>query len=439
MKTESHYVEIPREGKALSVAELLHYIAKRVNIVLALALVCALLGCAYSIISDTTVYTASTRIYVVPFEDVESMEAQFSTIAVNDCKSIIVGENVAENVIKKLNLSVQKAALISAVEVVSTSNSRVIQINVTQNTPELAVKVANTLREEATSQIKSVAHVEDVRLIHEAENATAISSVSLPVAAVLGIAVGAVLSVCILAVMYLFDDTLRTDKDVTDCLALTTLSAIPEYRKPSAPSAVEAVNVLRTNFLSVGAHSVAVTGFGKAVGSSYVARALAASLAASDKKTLLIVADMRQGAVGSEKGLAHCLRGEASLAEAITTELDGLCVLYAGENVLCPSELLANSRYDALIAEARAQFEYIIVDTPPVGQVTDCASALRSLDGAILVINAKHNSASLEARAKSAVEAVGSRLIGAVINRADYRDRNGYYGRAHSGRYSYAK
>lgn len=206
----------------------------------------------------------------------------------------------------------------------------------------------------------------------------------------------------------------------------------------------EAVNTLRANFLSLGVSSVAFTSFGRHSGTTSVAFHLAAALAAAGKRTLFIEADMRSGSLASTLaredvkniGLSEYLCGKTDFKNVVNeTDYDHLSVIFAGSVVSNPSELLTFDTYEKLISSAKEEFECIIVDTPPIGQVSDCAVACRALDGAILVINAKNNSFKLERHAKAQIEAVGSKLLGAVLNRADYKDKSEYYGKAYSKKY----
>lgn len=208
----------------------------------------------------------------------------------------------------------------------------------------------------------------------------------------------------------------------------------------------EAVNTLRANFLSIGVTSAAFTSFSRHSGTTSVSLHLAAALAAAGKRTLFIEADLRTGDLASKlgvtdegaAGLSEYLCGKADFDSVVNeTDSDRLSVLFAGGAVSNPSELLTFDVYEKLISRAKESFEYIIVDTPPIGQVSDCAVACRALDGAILVINAKNNSFKLERHAKAQIEAVGSRLLGAVLNRADYKDKSEYYGKAYSRKYGY--
>ncbi len=440
---EYQYNETDFKEKVLRIPDLLHYVIKNLKYVIIVALVFAVIGACVPILLDSPAYTASTRIYIIPFLEIESTEAQFSTIMVNDCKSIITGEDVIENVIKKLDLKTTVSDLISTIEVTSYSNSRVIQISTTQCAPDLAVKIANAVREESVGSIESIVTVEEVHLVHAADFATEVKGDSPVVFAALAAIASAALLICVFAVIYILDESIKTELDVRDCLGVPTLGAIPAHREKDAHLTREQINFMRTNFIAAGVTFAALTGFGYSAGTTETAYSLAASLARSGKKTLLIEADMRTGSLASfigqkpEAGLSDLLSGKAALDKVTyVTDVEHLSVIFAGTETSTPSELIASDAYEALINSAKATYDFVIVDTPPVGQLTDAASALRALDGAVLVINAKHNSYKLEARAKKAVENAGSSVIGAVINNADFTDRGGYYGRAHAERYA---
>lgn len=223
--------------KKLSVAELLHYITKKSPLIVAVALVFAVIGFAIGPANAISEYTASTAIYIIPFDTLELTEAQFSTIFVNDCKALITGNNVADAVIKKLDLDMSTEALISLIEIPAQSNCRVVQIKFTDNDPAFAADIANAVREEAVAQIGSIMDVKEVRLIYEAtvpgESSDSASMTTVILAALAGI----IISVCVLALMYLLDETIRTDNDVADCLGVPVLGAIPYSRAVGISSA----------------------------------------------------------------------------------------------------------------------------------------------------------------------------------------------------------
>lgn len=223
--------------KSLFDRNLLHYILKNAKFAIVAALVLAIIAYAFTALGQSESYTATTRIYVLPFEELEYVEAQFSTIFINDCKSLISGDTVADSVISKLSLDMTPADLVGSVKVTTQSNSRVLQIDVTADNEDLAVSLANAVREESIAHIEAVIDVVDIRTVNEAEHATLADSSSPITSAILAAAVGFILFVCALAVIYLLDETIRTDSDVTDCLGVCVLGSIPDSHEAGIGSA----------------------------------------------------------------------------------------------------------------------------------------------------------------------------------------------------------
>lgn len=203
----------------------------------------------------------------------------------------------------------------------------------------------------------------------------------------------------------------------------------------------EAVKALRTNLMFYGedVKAVALTSFSEAEGKSTLAFQLAASLAQTGKRVLLLDADLRKSVLPvklrlREKvdGLSDYLSGAANVSDLLCqTDIKGFYILFAGGRVPNAAEALVGNRFKKLISALRDTFDYIIVDTAPIGQVIDCAVVAPELDGVLMVIDATNNSYKLERRAKSQLEKSGARILGAILNRVDVRDNGRYYGKAY--------
>lgn len=203
----------------------------------------------------------------------------------------------------------------------------------------------------------------------------------------------------------------------------------------------EAFKTLRTNILFCGVDNkvLGLTSFREGEGKSTVAFQLAASLAQAGKKVLLIDADLRKSVLaarlktgGKMQGLSHLLSGMANLKELLnSTDIPGLYILFAGARVPNSAELLGTEAFARLIRAVRDVFDYVIVDVAPLGQVVDCAVIASVLDGILMVIDASNNSRYLERRLKNQLEKAGGKLLGIVLNRVDFNERPGYYGKAY--------
>ena len=199
----------------------------------------------------------------------------------------------------------------------------------------------------------------------------------------------------------------------------------------------EAMKALRTNFIFSGEaiKAVALTSFQPNEGKSTIAFQLCASLAETGKRTLLVDADLRNSVLVNTlkvrdkvDGLSHYLTGLAKANDLInSTDVPNLFVMFAGVRVPNSAELLGGDNFRKLIAALKDIFDYIIVDTAPLGLVIDTAVVAPALDGVVMVIDSTNNSYKQERRIQAQIEKTGGKVLGVVLNRVDFTD-NGTYG-----------
>lgn len=203
----------------------------------------------------------------------------------------------------------------------------------------------------------------------------------------------------------------------------------------------ESIKTLRTNLLFSGENvrAVALTSFNANEGKSTISFQLAASLAQAGKRVLLLDTDLRKSVLanrlrvkGKVEGLSHYLSGMANAGDLIyETDIPEFYVMLAGVRVPNSAEILGSERFKRLIPALKDTFDYIIVDAPPLGQVIDCAIMAPELDGVLMVIDVTQNSYKLERRIKQQLEKSGGKILGVVLNRVDFKDKAGYYGKAY--------
>lgn len=137
-------------------------------------------------------------------------------------------------------------------------------------------------------------------------------------------------------------------------------------------------------------------------------------------------------------GVCHYLSGEKKLDEVICkTDVPDFCIIFSGACVPNATELLGTDQFKQLILELRERFDYVIVDTPPLGQVIDCAVMAPALDGVIILIDAMRNSYRMERRILAQLRKAGGKILGVILNRVDFEDKMGYYGKAYDVQYDY--
>ena len=200
----------------------------------------------------------------------------------------------------------------------------------------------------------------------------------------------------------------------------------------------EAIKTLRTNIQFCGSNirTIMFTSALPDEGKSDVSFAVAKSMAQIGKKTIMIDADIRKSILVSRyqleqevSGLSQYLSGQVKLEETIyESNVENLDVMFAGPYSPNPAELLEEELFGQLFETLKETYDYIIVDTPPMGNLIDGAIVARHCDGVVLVIESGAISYRLEQKVKSQLEKTGCRILGAVLNKVDLRSEK-YYGR----------
>ncbi len=175
-------------------------------------------------------------------------------------------------------------------------------------------------------------------------------------------------------------------------------------------------------------------------GKSTVAANLAISMAQSGRRTLLLDCDMRRPrlakliGVREDLGLTNILAGKLKIEEAVqSTAVPNMDILTCGRRPGNPAELLLSDDFVDVINALRDQYDYIIMDTPPILAVSDPANASACADGIILTLRLRRNLRPIAVRAAQMLQSVNANLLGVVINGVTGRGGYGYGGYRYDG------
>ena len=189
----------------------------------------------------------------------------------------------------------------------------------------------------------------------------------------------------------------------------------------------ESLKSLRTNvqFCGTDVKAIAVTSCSPNEGKSTLSLELARSLAEVGKKVLFVDADLRKSVTvqryadeAGVLGLSQYLSGQNSLEDVLyATQIEGLHIIFSGTFPANPVELLNSSMFNKLLEEQTQVYDYVIVDTPPLGMVIDCAVIANVCDSAIIVIAAEKIPYRQAKAIKLQLEKSGVHILGVVLNR----------------------
>ena len=214
----------------IDLLELLHYLKKKIAIVLAVCLVSAVVGFVGTKLFIAPKYTAATRVYVLNRTNettVDSADFSLANYMIKDYQVLITGQNVTKEVVKQLNLDMTHQELANMISVTAPDNTRVLQISVEDVSARRAADIANAVRDVAATQIKEIMDVEAVNVVYAADVPKEPSSPSVVKNTAIAAIFGLVAVIGVYTVIFLLDDTIRTEEDAERYLGLSTVGVIP--------------------------------------------------------------------------------------------------------------------------------------------------------------------------------------------------------------------
>ncbi|MDF2486114.1 MAG: tyrosine protein kinase [Herbinix sp.] len=196
----------------------------------------------------------------------------------------------------------------------------------------------------------------------------------------------------------------------------------------------EAFKQLRTNLIFCG-KDIKIIGFTSSIpseGKSNISFNVAVSLSEIDKKVLFIDADLRRSILigrympdHAVVGLSHYLSGLNSLDEILyESNIPNLDIIFTGPVPPNPAELLGSNTFTGMINNLREEYDYIIIDTPPLGSVIDSVIVAESCDGIVFIIEANAISYKFAQNVKGQLEKSNCKILGAVLNKVDFEQRH---------------
>lgn len=200
-------------------------------------------------------------------------------------------------------------------------------------------------------------------------------------------------------------------------------------KKQAGYQTTEAFRTIKTNLRFCGRDKkvIAVTSCVPNEGKSSVSMRLAQALREDGAKVVLVDADLRKSVMFRQvliekgcKGLSDYLAGQCSVNDIICdTDLENFKIILCGITPPNPTELLRTEAFRKLLQKLREMYDYVLVDTPPVGLVIDAAVIAESCDGILWVISSGQISRRIALETKEQIEKSGCPVLGAVLNKTE--------------------
>jgi len=266
--------------------------------------------------------------------------------------------------------------------------------------------------------------------------------------AALSVALGLILGVGTVFFLDYLDNTVKTSEDVERFLGMSILAIIPKKTVQAERMIKESLQNLRTNLnfssLNRSRRVIMVTSAGPQEGKTSTIVALAKAQAATGERVILMDCDFRRPSVHNHLKLKRNFGLTNYLADASeenswrkylkTTETPNLDILTCGPIPPNPPELFGTDRFKALLEQLKSEYDWVLLDCPPVASLSDTRILASLVDMVAFVIRHRQNDRELIRRCVESVREVNASVVGAILNdvdvsRSHYRDYYyaGYY------------
>ena len=416
-------------------------------------------------LTQTPKYQAATRLFVSTAAGTSVSDLYSGNRLAQDrvlsYAQLIMGENLAQRTVDRLNLDMDAATVKEEVTAKARLNTVLIDVAVVDSSPVQARDIANALSDEFVIMVRELetpaeGAKPDARVVVE-QRATVPTSPISPnkkknLAA--GVLLGGMLGIGLALLRNALDNTVKSQEVLEEITGTGAVGYIPfDKNLKSAPaisfdtdssSAAEAFRKLRTNlqFLAVDnpPRVIVVTSASPSEGKTTTAINIALALAEAEANVVLVDGDLRRPRIAKyldalgTVGMSNVLSGAAPLTEVLqTTKYPRLNVLASGPTPPNPSELLGSRTAGKMFDDLRAQFDYVIIDSAPLLAVTDGTVLAAHADGTLIVARFGETKRDQLRHSIGILNDVGAALLGGVLTMMPTRGSgvysyNYYYG-----------
>lgn len=463
----------------IDLLELIFLLLDQLHNIVLFFLLGAVIFNAYSYFMIHPTYQSTASLYIVSASSgsvVDLTDLNIGSSLKNDYQDLILSYPVLDRVSEKLNLGYNTLQMRKMITITNPSDTRILKLTATAESPELARDVANTLAEVAVEYLPETMSTDAPNIAQHARLEKEKTGPSYTRFTLIGGLAGAMLFCAWVIVQHILDDTIHSEDDWETVFGTPPLASIPyaasmdSSKRESAPaasrtaesenslnvvipdlpySAEEALNRLRVNvkFSGKNTRKILVTSSVPDEGKSHISVYLWKMLAEAGHRTVLVDADLRKSVMKKElqfsdgkeyKGLSYYLSGLAEYNDVLYhTNIENADLIPCVNLLQNPSSLLEDPRLKDLFQKLSENYDYIIVDSPPLVSVSDGALLAALCDGAVLVVRSGETPKTLIKQSLTQLERSHCRLLGGVLNgvATGARGYGRYYGKYYYGKY----
>ena len=452
-------------------------------IIAIVGVLCAAIAFVWTFYYVTPQYKSSTKFYVN--SSTVSLDDVSVGISVNDLSAaqklvnsyivILQTRETLNAIIDYADVNISADALRGMITASAVNGTEIFEVVVTHPNPYVARDLAYAVGQVLPNRINQIIDGTSAKVVEWPVVAGGPSSPNYSRNTIMGLIAGILVTMLIIFLYLVFDVTIRSDEDIQRITETPVLAAVPDMtsrtkggyyyntdkkRVPSGENstlvganisfaAVEAYKLMRTKlqFAFVDDQNCHIIGVCSAMageGKSLTSANLAYAMSQLDKRVLLIDCDMRRPSLNIKlslkkmPGLSNYLTRQVEQAAVIQKYGDdsgSFDVICAGRNPPNPIELLSSQRMKSVLEDFRENYDYIILDLPPIEEVSDALVATKLVDGILLVVRQNYCNTHALSSAVKQFAFVETRILGIALNCSS--DKGARYYKRHYNGYHY--
>ena len=395
----------------IEIARILDILKRKAVLILCILLLFGMVGVYYSFNLVTPKYKSSESLLLIPEgEEVTNADLTLNSELINTYSNIVKNPKILNKVINNLRLDITDQELLKKITVSTLTETYIIKIEVTDTDAKTGKIICEEIGKVFLEEIKEIYNLNNIGIVDSAEEAEAPYNINHIKDIIMFLFIGVVISAVMVFFIYMFKNTIKDEVDVQKFTKIKVLGSIPNCANKNEELAkndsytVECLNTIRTNVMYINStknlKTLLITSCLPEDGKTYTSSNIAASFANTNKKVLLIDADLRKGRLDKLFNVENNT-GLADYIDVLSGKLDedieigkkyiketnkaNLHILTNGKFVEKPSELIGSSKMKYLLDVLKNIYDVIIIDAPPCIPVSDSIILSTIVDSTILV------------------------------------------------------
>ena len=344
---------------------------------------------------------------------------------------------VAEKTIEALNLNIPASEFQETIQAFPQPKTQFLDITVKWGNPEQALAILDTTTAVFMEEALRIYPAYSIQVL-EKVGPYPVEVLSKKLYYLISLIVSFLIALLVVLTVQYHDNTITSEEDIEKIMQVPVIGSIPKYKRAkfdilsSIQSnqyiSLDVLYTLRTNLLyltrNLNIQSIVITSPGAREGKTTAATMLAIVLAQGGKKTLLMDCNLRSPGIQEPfgikgTGLSSLILEDIDWRDVVyISKFNNLFVLPAGFHTLNPVEIIASDAMKRLISDMKQIFDYIILDTPPVGLFTDAHILSQLTDGTMMVVSADETDQTEIRKAAKLLQFTEGKLIGVLLNKA---------------------